>query len=142
MTTSLLIPTVLNALALIACGLSIWVGQDNHKAAKIPSTGARPFDAELTAFNKNGFFRLLDRIPLLRRSGQGTVNDLTKGMIITLIISFLPTALLTPLVIDLWASAFLLSLSAAIIFMHPALSHRQHFADNLRGRSPFKRNNS
>jgi hypothetical protein len=142
MTTSLLIPIVLNVLALIGCGLSIWVGQDNHKAAKIPHKGPRLFDAELTAFNKNSLFRLLDRIPLLRRSGQGNVNDLTKALIITLIISFLPMALLTPLVIDLWASAFLLSLVASIIFMHPALSHRQRFADNLRGRSPFKRNNA
>lgn len=135
---TILIPAALNVLAIIACGLALWLGQPNHRLPQLPAKGLRPFDKQLTEFNKNAVFKTLDRIPLLRRSGNATVNDLGKALLIVLIISFVPAALTAPLFITLWASAFLLSLVAVILFMHPALSHRQSFKDNARGRSPLK----
>lgn len=131
---TILIPAVLNVLALVGCGLALWLGQANHKLPHIRGHNPRPLDAQLTSFNKNPLFRFIDRIPLFRRSGNASVNDLGKALFIMLTLSFIPTALVAPLAISLWASAFLLTLAAAILFMHPALSHRQSFIDNARAR--------
>lgn len=133
----ILLPAALNVLALIGCALAIWVGQDNHKAPQQPWN--RPFNDQLNSLNNNPAFRAADRIPLLRRSGKATVNDLAKALFITFLIAFLPGALAAPLPIVLWCSAFCFALIACILFMHPFLSHRQSFRDNARGRSPFKK---
>jgi len=130
---SVVLPAVLNVLALIGCALALWLGQDNHKAPQ----SFKKSSPVASGLNQNPLFRLIDRIPLIRRSGRATVNDLAKAMFITLLISFVPSALSMPLPLVLWSSGFLLTIVALVLIMHPALSGRQSFKDNLRGRSPF-----
>lgn len=129
-----------NALALTACVLGIRVGQNNHK---FPQTQSKsPLNSKIArasgSLNNNALFRALDRIPLFRRSGNASVNDLAKALSIVLFISFVPAIFSNPLNVVLTSSAILFSVVACILFMHPALSHRQSFLDNIRGRSLFK----
>lgn len=135
----LTIAIALNVVALLLFGLTLWVGQDNHKAPTIAG-GRSPLSRQtVDALQNNGLFRFFDRIPLFRRSGKATVNDLAKALVIMLIISAAPGLIGThlPLWGILFVTAFLMIVVDAILFMHPALSHRQSFADNARGRSPF-----
>lgn len=134
---NILIPAILNVIALLACGAALWVGWENHKAPRINNRSSK-LASEL---NNNAVFRCADKIPFFRRSGNASVVDLAKALGIVLVISFVPSIMLYAHSLDviLWASAILLLTIACILFMHPALSHRQSFGDNARGRSPFKK---
>lgn len=138
-TVDILLPALLNVAALIFCALAIWVGQNNHKAPPLPRRNPLPGQALANELNNSRAFRAVDRIPFVRRSGQSTVNDLAKVLFLMLAVSFLPTLPGASPVIALWASAILLWLVAFFLFMHPFLIGRQRVGDNLRGRSPFRK---
>jgi hypothetical protein len=85
--------------------------------------------------NNNFLFRLLDRIPYIRRSGNATVIDLAKALVITLV---LVLAIEIPLYGMSGASIlavllFCVPIMAFILFLHPFLSHRKSLRETMTG---------
>jgi hypothetical protein len=127
------LPAVIDIFGLIVIAVVIWAGQPNSVLPQVhKKSSARPSD-----FGLDGLFKFFDRFHL--RSGQATVNDLAKGIAITLLLGFVPWALLQPLPIALWSGALVELMVAGVLFMHPALSGAQSFKNNLAGQSPFKK---
>ncbi len=87
----------------------------------------------LKKFSNNPVFRLVDRIPGLRRSGTASLSDLAKALGITLALCFLmeipqiiehPMAFLISLIV-------LVPLVGVILLAHPFLSHRATLAQSF-----------
>lgn len=83
--------------------------------------------------NNNPLFRLLDKIPLLRRSGKATIGDLAKAIGITLALVFLlqlPLILAQPMMFVM-TLVILVPLVGLILLAHPFLSHRKTFRETF-----------
>jgi len=132
----IIIPLIFVLLGLLACALAIWVGWENHHAPRIDNKQLSPAARN---FARNRLFRMVDHLPLIARSGNASIVDLSKAIFAMVGLSFLMSiALYAPsLPVMLWGAAILLTSCACVLFLHRSLSHRQRFNDNIKGRSLF-----
>ena len=87
----------------------------------------------LKKFRNNALFRLWDKIPYIRRSGNASLGDLAKALSITLLLIFIanaPTYIAHPAYL-LLSLAVIVPLVGLILIAHPFLSHRATLAESF-----------
>ncbi len=127
------VPAAIDVFGLIVIAVVMWAGQPNSELPQVhKKSSVRPDELGL-----DRLFKFLDRFHL--RSGKATINDLAKGVAITLLLGYVPWAVMQPLSLVLWSGMLVELMVVAVLFMHPALSGRQSFKNNLAGRSPFRK---